>query len=225
LGDLGPTLRRTTRLIANGVIGARKGHPFMKELMKRTEANAKAEAGEDAWRQVGPLFVTRVWKEVGAKFPDLQIYPMKYFYPIHWGGLKDPRHHEKIKIPKQSMMFQYGYSTNSFADVFRRMNARARNTRRGVAQKGGGGGRGTRRRAGGRLFNDNPRGRPRLRGLGYGTAERARRSIRTLKKMPRAYQHQAATTMFYRAKHHARQTAGMRAAMRLYGRFLKTLKR
>ena len=75
-----------------------------------------------------------------------------------------------------------------------------------------------------RLFNDNPRGAPRLKTLGYGTAEKATASIRQLKKMPTAYQRQAATTMFYRAKHHARQTPGMRAAMRLYGAFLHTLK-
>lgn len=75
------------------------------------------------------------------------------------------------------------------------------------------------------LFNDNPRGAPRLRGLGYGTRKRAADSIRRLRSMPRAYQHQAATTMYYRAKHHARQTPGMRDAMRLYGAFLKTLRR
>lgn len=215
LGDLGPTLKGATRLIANGVIGCRKGHPFMKELMKQLKENAEAEKGEAAWRQVGPLFVTRVWKEVRGRFPDVHIYPMKYFYPLHWHGLKDPYMHEKVKIPKQSMMFQYGYSTNSFADIFKRMNARNA-TRR--LQKGGG----TRKQ---RLFNDNPRGRPRLAGLGYGTEERAQTSIKALRKMPRAYQQQAATTMYYRAKYHARQTAGMRAAMRVYGRFLKTLKR
>jgi hypothetical protein len=71
------------------------------------------------------------------------------------------------------------------------------------------------------LFNDNPRGKPRLTGLGYGTRKRAANSIRRLKSMPRAYQVQAATTMYYRAKHHARQTKGMREAMRLYGRFLQ----
>jgi hypothetical protein len=74
-----------------------------------------------------------------------------------------------------------------------------------------------------RLFNDNPRGAPRLKTLGYGTEQKARRSIKALRRMPAAYQRQAATTMFYRAKHHARQTPGMRAAMRLYGKFLKTL--
>ena len=79
-------------------------------------------------------------------------------------------------------------------------------------------------RKGHQLFNDNPRGRPRLAGLGYGTGAKARASIRRLRKQPCAYQTQAATTMYYRAKHHARQTRGMRAAKRLYGAFLKTLK-
>jgi len=82
-----------------------------------------------------------------------------------------------------------------------------------------------RKRQGQQLFNDNPRGRPRLAGLGYGTQKRAADSIRRLRHMPRAYQFQAATTMYYRAKHHARQTAGMRAAMRLYRAFLKTLRK
>lgn len=76
-----------------------------------------------------------------------------------------------------------------------------------------------------RLFDPNPRGAPRLKTLGYGTGEKAAASIRALKKMDTAYQRQAATTMYYRAKYHAQQTPGMRAAMRLYGAFLKTLKR
>ena len=80
------------------------------------------------------------------------------------------------------------------------------------------------RKRGGRLFDDNPRGRPRLRGLGYGTPERARRSIKRLRTMPRAYQFQAATTMYYRARYHANQTLEMRQAMRLYGQFLDSLK-
>jgi hypothetical protein len=72
------------------------------------------------------------------------------------------------------------------------------------------------------LFDDNPQGRPRLAGLGYGDAKRARRSVRRLRHMPYAYQIQAAQTMYYRAKHHAHQTTGMREAMRIYQRFLRT---
>ncbi len=72
-----------------------------------------------------------------------------------------------------------------------------------------------------RLFDDNPRGRPRLRGLGYGTAKRATQSVRRLARMPYAYQIQAAQTMYFRAKYHANQTANMRAAMRVYRDFLR----
>ena len=75
------------------------------------------------------------------------------------------------------------------------------------------------------LFNDNPSGKSRLKGLGYGTRKRALNSVRRLKKMPRAYQHQAATTMYYRAKYHKYRTKGMKNAMEVYGSFLNTLKR
>lgn len=74
------------------------------------------------------------------------------------------------------------------------------------------------------VFNDNPKGKkPRLR-LGYGTANRARRSIKLLKKQPRQYQSQAAHTLYYRAKFHKHQTQDMRNAAKIYKKFLKTLK-
>ncbi len=82
-----------------------------------------------------------------------------------------------------------------------------------------------RSRKGYQLFNDNPRGKPRLRTLGYGTRKKAVNSVKQLRRMPRPYQRQAATTMFYRAKYHAKQTPDMRQAMKVYGAFLKTLKR
>jgi hypothetical protein len=75
------------------------------------------------------------------------------------------------------------------------------------------------------VFNDSPPGKkPRLR-LGYGTANRARRSIKLLKKQPKQYQMQAAHTLYYRAKYHKHQTEGMRQAMKMYRKFLQTLKK
>ncbi len=75
------------------------------------------------------------------------------------------------------------------------------------------------------IFNDNPLGKkPRLH-LGYGTANRARRSVRLLRKQPKQYQSQAAHTLYYRAKYHKHQTKGMRNAMRIYSKFIKTLKK
>jgi hypothetical protein len=74
------------------------------------------------------------------------------------------------------------------------------------------------------VFNDPPPGkRPRLR-LGYGTANKARKSIKKLKTQPKQYQMQAAHTLYYRAKYHKHQTEDMKAAAKIYRRFLKTLK-
>jgi hypothetical protein len=75
------------------------------------------------------------------------------------------------------------------------------------------------------VFNDNPPNKkPRLR-LGYGTANKARMSVKKLKKQTRQYQVQVAHTLYYRAKYHKHQTKGMKNAMKIYGKFLKTLKR
>lgn len=74
-----------------------------------------------------------------------------------------------------------------------------------------------------RLFNDNPKGKPRLRSLGYGTRKKAVNSVKKLRKMPKAYQRQAATTMYYRAKYHKYRTHNMEEAMKVYGKFLKSL--
>ncbi len=75
------------------------------------------------------------------------------------------------------------------------------------------------------LFNDNPRGSPRTRGIGYGTAEKARASIQRLKGKPKAYQMQVATTMYYRAKYHKYQNQGMRDAMKVWGAYIQNLKK
>lgn len=126
LGDLGPGLRSAKRLVANGLVGAAKEHPFLKTLLDGLISNAEKEEGQAAWRRVGPLYVTRVYLKHKADFPDVHIYPMKYFYPRHWKGITDPELHKKVKIPEASMLFQYGYSTNHFD---RHFNAR-RKTRK-----------------------------------------------------------------------------------------------
>ncbi len=68
-------------------------------------------------------------------------------------------------------------------------------------------------RPGTRLFNDNPKGRPRTPGTGYGSAAKARKTLKLLAGKPRAYQRQVIGTLYYRAKYHKYQTRGMREAM------------
>ena len=106
------------RLVANGLIGSWPRHAFIQTLLERIVGNAAAEKDMAAWKAVGPLFVTRIYNEKKDWFPDVQIYPMKFFYPIHWGGITDPEYHKKIKLPAESMLFQYGYTTNKFGTAF-----------------------------------------------------------------------------------------------------------
>jgi len=56
--------------------------------------------------------------------------------------------------------------------------------------------------------------------LHYGTAAQARQTLRYLKKRPRGEQIRGAQSMYYRAKYHAHQTKNMRAAMKVYSKFL-----
>jgi hypothetical protein len=75
------------------------------------------------------------------------------------------------------------------------------------------------------IFNDPPKGHRSRVGLHYGDPERAKETITRLRKEPRGYQYRAAQTMYGRAKYHAQQTNGMRKSMKLYGKFLKSLRR
>lgn len=71
------------------------------------------------------------------------------------------------------------------------------------------------------LFN-NRKTKKRSR-LHYGTAKKARQTIKYLKTRPRGEQIQGAQSMFFRAKYHAHQTPDMRAAAQVYAKFLKSV--
>ena len=70
------------------------------------------------------------------------------------------------------------------------------------------------------VFN-NPTRPSKIRAC-YGTAKKAHNTLKRLRKETRKQQRQTARTMYYRAKYHKYQTAGMRNAMKIYGDFLKT---
>jgi hypothetical protein len=71
------------------------------------------------------------------------------------------------------------------------------------------------------VFNDGKK--PSHVRLQYGTAKRARNTIRRLRGEPIGYQKQAARTMYYRAFYHKHQTKNMKDAARIYKQFLHTL--
>jgi mannosyltransferase OCH1-like enzyme len=113
-----------SRLVAAGLIGSIKAHPFIKILLDGIPLSVKRGIKQKAWITVGPLYITRKYTSYKNDFPDIKIYPMKYFYPIRWHGITDPKLHTKVKIPKESMLFQYGYSTNNFKMYFNNCTTR-----------------------------------------------------------------------------------------------------
>lgn len=76
------------------------------------------------------------------------------------------------------------------------------------------------------LFNNTHKKRGHGHGpshLHYGSAKKARQTIRYLRRKPRAEKIRGAQTMYFRAKYHAKQTADMRGAMKVYSKYLKGL--
>jgi hypothetical protein len=70
------------------------------------------------------------------------------------------------------------------------------------------------------VFN-NPTHPPKIK-AGYGTAKKARNTIRRLRNLTRKKGQQVARTMYYRAKYHKYQTQGMKEAMKIYGKYLRS---
>jgi hypothetical protein len=72
------------------------------------------------------------------------------------------------------------------------------------------------------LFN-NTRKKKKISHLHYGSAKKARQTIKYLRTRPRGEQVRGAQTMYFRAKYHAKQTKDMREAMKVYKDFLENL--
>jgi hypothetical protein len=109
---------RTWR-VANGLIGVKPAHPFFKRALDTCGEHSKQMRGKGAWREVGPAFITTLYEAMKDQYPDITVYPMAYFYPLDWHGITDPEHHKKVSVPEESMLFQYGYSTNHFDKILK----------------------------------------------------------------------------------------------------------
>jgi hypothetical protein len=108
------------KFVAGGVMGSTKGHPLLKHLCEEVVDHYKSFKDEPPWMSVGPAYLTKVYSKYKSSYDGITVYPMKFFYPIHWHNISDPELHTKIELPEESMLFQYGYSTNNFGEIFKR---------------------------------------------------------------------------------------------------------
>jgi len=65
--------------VANGLMGAEPGNPFIAELIMRLRETEYLSP--ESWRSCGPMFITQVWRE--TRYP-LVLFPSAYFLPQWW---------------------------------------------------------------------------------------------------------------------------------------------
>ena len=71
------------------------------------------------------------------------------------------------------------------------------------------------------LFSDAKNKKKKSYFTGYGTEEKAKKMIRSIKRLPAGKQKQLVNSMCNRAKFHANQTEGMRKSIKVFRKWLK----
>lgn len=112
--------------LTNGVIGCSKGNLCMKHIMSditgrmynfsTKQYDDKLVKNMHSSRIVGPGAITRMYR---ANSDKVTIIPSDYFYPILWHGIKNLHSVNFDEYENSnSIMFQYGYTTNHFQPTF-----------------------------------------------------------------------------------------------------------
>jgi mannosyltransferase OCH1-like enzyme len=97
------------KLACGGVSLAQKNSEFMKKCIEEIPTR---NMNLFAWQSVGPQLITDMAIKFQHNIP-LTFYQSTIFYPRRWHGIQDIDLHTKVEIPEESVMFQYGYSTNN----------------------------------------------------------------------------------------------------------------
>jgi mannosyltransferase OCH1-like enzyme len=97
------------KLLCQGVCMSIPNSLFMKKCI---EEIPQRDFSNPPWIATGPKLVT----ELAIRYQheiSLTMYKSTVFYPRRWHGIQDVNLHTKVEIPEESVMFQYGYSTNN----------------------------------------------------------------------------------------------------------------
>ena len=95
--------------IANGVILSVPQSFIMKECISRIPFR---KLSLHPCLSTGPWLITEIYNE--NKDISIKLFPSDIFYPYGWHGITSVNQHEKMTFSEESVMFQYGYSTNYF---------------------------------------------------------------------------------------------------------------
>jgi inositol phosphorylceramide mannosyltransferase catalytic subunit len=78
------------RWIANGLMGAEPGHPFIDRLITGLEASAEHHRGQRPNIAVGPQYLTQQYRR---QTDGLTVLPARLFYPYLYSDIGTPREH------------------------------------------------------------------------------------------------------------------------------------
>jgi len=95
-------------LVCQGVCMSIPNSLFMKLCIDEIP---KRDFKQLPWIATGPRLITELL--IRNKDIPITLYKSTVFYPRRWHGIQDIHMHEKIELPPESVMFQYGYSTNN----------------------------------------------------------------------------------------------------------------
>ena len=96
-------------LVCQGVCMAIPSSKFMQKCIEEIPLRDFTQL---PWIATGPRLVTELVIRYQEEIP-LSLYKSTIFYPRSWHGIQDIDLHTKVEIPPESVMFQYGYSTNN----------------------------------------------------------------------------------------------------------------
>ena len=106
--------RPNNHLLANSVIGSIRLNKNLFKINKEIFFSYPIlRPRYSEFKVTGPFLLTKL-----EKYLLLTVFPSKYFYPIAWHNINDINLHKKIRLPSESVMFQYGYSTNNLSRFF-----------------------------------------------------------------------------------------------------------
>ena len=97
--------------ICNGVILSKIQSKFLKKVIDEMPSRIHLISSNHPWITIGPIYITELYGKYKDEI-DIKIYKRDIFYPGGWHFIKTIDAHKHKILPEESVMFQYGYSTN-----------------------------------------------------------------------------------------------------------------
>lgn len=102
--------------LCNGVILADKNSLFLKHCIDEMDRQKQYIPYNHPFLTIGPCYITEQYHKYKDEI-NIKTYKRDVFYPGGWHGNRTIDVHKYTSYPEESVMFQYGYSTNFLGNI------------------------------------------------------------------------------------------------------------